>query len=650
MVLASPGIEIREIELTRSIDISDQTVAFVPVPSVKGPLDKVLFLSSRKELVDLLGEPTNDNFEWWFSAASIIQYGGILATYRPSTDDLNSATDTGVTALIKNYEDYYERKSTLTGFAVASRNPSDQYNGLIVSTATASGINTLEGFTYYISVGVDSVASLSVGTLVDIYDDSGATELATNVTVVAINTNTSGTFTVYLGSNTDITALSLEADADELREAGAATVLATVTTAETEYTGKVWDVLEYAPGKKWANLFITAPNQTEYGVTRNIENDEVHILVIDALGTFSGVAGTVLENWTGLSNQTNATGLNGVSIYYETAIEAQSNYIYFLGDLTNITVPTQYTLEGGSNYDFVLNSAEIESAVQEAFDVINDPETYEDIDFIVPGKITASIAAEAVRVADARKDCIACISPERGDVVGTSMTGNTKNANVIEFFSQFSNSSYAVFDNNYKYLYDEYNQVYRYVPCGADVAGLMINTINNSEPWFSPAGATRGNLRNAVQLAYNPTKAMRDALYTNRINPIVTVSGAGARLMGDKTALSYKSVFDRINVRLLFITLETFISRFARNQLFEVNDDTTRNNFRTTVESYLRSVEGRRGVEQFRVVCDTTNNTLEVINRNEFVADIYIRPSRSINFIQLNFIADGTNIAFSEIV
>lgn len=651
MALASPGIEIKEIELTRSIDVSDQTIAFVPLPAVKGPLDKVTFINSRKELIDIFGKPNNSNFEYWFSAATIIQYGGILATYRPSTDQLNNATDTGVSILIKNYEDYYENKPTLTGFAIASRNPSDEYNGLLVSTVSAKKLADYNALNT-ISFTIDTLpAALTLDKEVELYDVSGTVSLGVG-TVVAIRTNTAN-YTVYVGFVGAAPTLEV---GDEIQDpANANAVLETAssvsTVVSTDPNWDVWNVTEYKPGKLWTSLFVPKPGTSEYGTSRNIPNDEVHVIVVDETGLLSGVAGTVVERYLGYSSESAATAIDGSSLYYQNVIEILSSYIYFMEDIKEAP-PKQYILNGGSNYNFTVGTEldKVESAVQGSFDIINDPESYDDIDFIVPGKITASIAAEAITVATERKDCIACISPERSDVIGTSLSPAQKNLNVINFFGQFSNSSYAVFDCNYKYIYDEFNQVYRYIPCAADVAGLMITTNNNSEPWFSPAGASRGNIRNAVQLAYNPNKAQRDALYINRINPIVVVPGSGARLMGDKTALSFSSVFDRINVRRLFIVLEKFVGRFARDQLFEINDETTRANFRTTVESYMRSVEARRGVESFRVVCDTTNNTPEVINRNEFVADIFIRPSRSINFIQLNFIASATDVTFNEII
>jgi phage tail sheath protein FI len=257
-------------------------------------------------------------------------------------------------------------------------------------------------------------------------------------------------------------------------------------------------------------------------------------------------------------------------------------------------------------------------------------------------------ATNIIDLCELRKDCVGFISPRRADVVGVT-SGATQTTNVKAFFDGLASSSYAVFDSGYKYMYDKYNDVYRYVPLNGDVAGLAANTDNVADPWFSPAGYNRGQIRGAVKLAFNPTKAQRDILYPARINPVVTFPGQGTVLFGDKTALSRPSAFDRINVRRLFIVLEKAISTAAKFQLFEFNDEFTRAQFRNLVEPFLRDVQGRRGITDFSVIADETNNTGEVIDRNEFVADIYIKPARSINFITLNFIAVRTGVSFSEI-
>ena len=283
------------------------------------------------------------------------------------------------------------------------------------------------------------------------------------------------------------------------------------------------------------------------------------------------------------------------------------------------------------------------------YDLIKDPEIFGDIDFLVPGKITIAKAVGLIAISELRRDCITVVSPERSDVVNSN-TNSQKVDAIIDFFNQLPSTSYAIYDSGYKYIYDKYNDVYRYVPCAADVAGLCINATINAESWFSPAGYNRGGIRNATKLAFSPRQADRDRLYTARVNPISTFPGQGTVLFGDKTALASPSAFDRINVRRLFIELEKNIAQFSKYQLFEINDELTRSGFRAAVEPYLRGVQGRRGIYDFLVVCDTSNNTPDVIDRNEFKAEIYIKPARSINFITITFVATRTGVSFNELI
>ena len=286
--------------------------------------------------------------------------------------------------------------------------------------------------------------------------------------------------------------------------------------------------------------------------------------------------------------------------------------------------------------------------------MFNDAETI-DVDYILMGSSMSSVgetiakAQHVISIAASRKDCMAFISPHRGDVIGQPSTADIVNK-TVDFFDQLSSTSYAVFDNNYKYIYDKYNDVYRYIPCNGDMAGLVLSTTLNQEPWFSPAGFNRGNILNAIKLAYSPLKDHRDRLYAARVNPIVAFPGEGIILFGDKTALGYTSAFDRINVRRLFLVIEEAISDAAKNQLFELNDEFTRQQFKNIVEPFLRSVQSRRGVVDFLVVCDDSNNPPEAIDRGEFFAEIFVKPTRSINFITLTFTATRTGSSFSEIV
>jgi len=309
---------------------------------------------------------------------------------------------------------------------------------------------------------------------------------------------------------------------------------------------------------------------------------------------------------------------------------------------TAVTTPTDESLSNGSNGSTVTTGQK-----KTAYEKFEDSQTV-DIGLIVAGACDATHIDNLITIAENRKDAIAFVSPERSDVVNVT-SANTQTNNIISFYSSISSSSYVVFDSGYKYMYDRYSDVYRYVPLNGDMAGLAARTDLIADSWYSPAGLNRGNVRGAVKLAYNPNKTQRDDLYRNRINPVVTFPGQGTVLFGDKTGLSAPSAFDRINVRRLFITLEKAISTASKFQLFEFNDEFTRANFRNIVEPFLREVQGRRGITDFLVVCDETNNTGDVIDRNEFIAEIFVKPARSINFITLSFVATRTGVSFEEV-
>ena len=308
---------------------------------------------------------------------------------------------------------------------------------------------------------------------------------------------------------------------------------------------------------------------------------------------------------------------------------------------------------GGKDYSVSGGMAASLGDLNTAYDLFENKDE-KIIDFIIMGPGLGTLSESQAKanyligIADARKDCIAAIGPHRADIVGQTNT-TTQTNNLIDYFSPLTSSSFAVFDSGYKYSYDKFNNEFRYVPCNPDVAGMMVRTSLNSFPWVSPAGQRRGNLRNAVKLAYNPTKAQRDRLYPQRINSFVTKPGAGTFLFGDKTALSFASAFDRINVRRLFLTVERSLQYAAESQLFELNDELTRANFRNIVNPYLRDVQAKSGLTDFLVICDETNNTPDIIDNNEFRADIFLKPTRSINFITLTFVATRTGVSFEEV-
>ena len=410
-------------------------------------------------------------------------------------------------------------------------------------------------------------------------------------------------------------------------------------------------------GWTYANQFTSAPGNSSYTTSQSGKFDELHVIVVDEDGKFTGTSGTVLEKFAFVSKASDAKDDSGNSNYYKNVIAAQSRYIHWMDHATangasnwgtaasgttfaNLTSNVTVSLAGG--VDGTISSANVITA----YDNFNNAESV-DVSLVISGPANQAIAADLISMCETRKDCLVFLSPLKSDVVnnaGSEVTAAVATRNAL------TSTSYAVFDSNWKYQYDKYADVYRWVPCNGDVAGLCARTDLERDPWFSPGGLNRGILKNVIKLAWNPTKTNRDDLYTKGINPIVSFQGEGTVLFGDKTMLSKPSAFDRINVRRLFIVLEKAIARAARFSLFEFNDQFTRAQFVNLVEPYLRDVQGRRGITDFRVVCDETNNTGEVIDRNEFVGDIYIKPARSINFIQLNFVAVRTGVSFDEVV
>ena len=467
-----------------------------------------------------------------------------------------------------------------------------------------------------------------------------------------------------------------------------------IANVESDYATR-----SYGLNTMWKNI-AARPTTSAWVAERGGHNDLMHILVIDGDGLLTGTPGSVVEKFTDVSKASDAKSPQGDNIYYKDVVKAKSQYLLWGSHDTGEVYDKDVNAYGGFglsgiNREFDLikssvsindlddptgtnpqakpligtkNQATIRYALQggvdgysiarpetlAAYTLFNDAETI-DVDYILMGSSMSSVgetiakAQHVISIAAARKDCMAFISPHRGDVIGQPSTADIV-TKTIDFFEQLSSTSYAVFDNNYKYIYDKYNDVYRYIPCNGDMAGLVLSTTLNQEPWFSPAGFNRGNILNAIKLAYSPLKDHRDRLYAARVNPIVAFPGEGIILFGDKTALGYTSAFDRINVRRLFLVIEEAISDAAKNQLFELNDEFTRQQFKNIVEPFLRSVQSRRGVVDFLVVCDDSNNPPEAIDRGEFFAEIFVKPTRSINFITLTFTATRTGSSFSEIV
>jgi hypothetical protein len=425
-------------------------------------------------------------------------------------------------------------------------------------------------------------------------------------------------------------------------------------------------------GKLIINSFPSAPTTSSQAAAKGIVNDEVHMLVLDSTrGTWTGVASQVLEKYSYLSKIRGVTRSDGTNVYYRDAINSTSKYIWVLNtpsasqvnDIQNVdwnqninslavganlrdlnAVAQTLTLSGGQDYSTVT-----EGDILSAYTQFNNTELY-DISLVATGDVSASLASSIINgVAEVRKDCVVFVSPRNADASPIVATGSTAISSIRTFKTAVTNSTYAFMDSGAKYQYDRYNDVYRWIPLNGDMAGLCARTDYTSDPWFSPGGFTRGQVKNVVKLGFNPGQTERDNLYKEGVNPVVTFPGQGTILFGDKTFTSKPSAFDHINVRRLFIVLEKAVATAAKFQLFEFNDDFTRAQFRNLVEPFLRNVQGRRGIVDFRVKCDSTNNTGEVIDRNEFVASIFIKPNRSINFITLNFVAARSSVSFDEI-
>ena len=521
----------------------------------------------------------------------------------------------------------------------------------------------------------------------------GVTGILEDDQVITQGTNTAainGTIErrVYIALDKD----SIEFEATDAIEDTNSTSIA-ISSVRDEYAER-----EYLPGAKWQEV-AQRPGTSLYASGKGGHRDEMNILVIDVDGKITGTAGTLLERYVGVSKASDGKSDVGENNYYPEVIKQKSDYVYWgehETDVFNATATAsdgnwgqtaedrQFNLlrsaAGGKNYpagDTAIGTANnsvyyyrlasgatytvtgsvytiLNSDLSSSYDLVNDRESVT-INYLPAGPLGNSEADALGKVTiltdlvELRKDCIAFISPRRGSVIGVTNPATVCD-NIIEFMKGVTSSSYLVIDSGYKYIYDKYNDKYRYIPCNSDTAGLTLRTEVQFEPWFSPAGFNRGNLLNVIKLAYTPNKTQRDKLYSNRINPIVTFPGQGTVLYGDKTALKFNSAFDRINVRKLFLTIESFIETASKNILFEQNDEGTRASFLNVVEPYMTDVQGRRGVTDFLVKCDESNNPPEAVDRNEFAADIYVKPTRTINFITLSFVATRSGVDFSEVV
>jgi len=605
----SPGVNISEIDLTNVVPAVATTEGAIAGVFRWGPEDQRILVTSEQDLANRFGKPASyytdsglttlwENYETWFSAANFLAYSDALYVTRVTDSTTTAATTSNFSAKYKGKLGNSIQISSCTstvGMGITQR-----ADRLAISAFATTGV----------------VGNLTAANSADTYLVVGTRMILTDgVELVVSSVAAAATDTV---------------DAAKFQR--------TVTFERRYSPSNGADYAEATNGYKtqWGDgdLFDSAPSTA----TR------MHIVVRDADGEISGTKGTLLERFEDVDTVDGAVAADGSSNFLPVFLENRSDWI-------KCTAPQANTLGSSGGYGIVtltsgddgLDEDDITAGdVIAGYNLYTDPADV-DVSLIIQGKAKTSVLANHIinNICEVRKDCVGFISPEVDD---------TTVANMVAFAGNLTASTFAVIDSGYKYQYDKYADVYRWIPLNADIAGLCARTDDVRDPWFSPAGYSRGNVKNVVKLQLNPAKAERDVLYKSKINPVITQPGQGTILFGDKTNAPTTSAFDRINVRRLFIVLEKAIGVAAKSTLFEFNDDFTRAQFKNLVEPFLRDVQGRRGIYDFRVVCDETNNTSNVIDSNQFVGDIYIKPARSINYIQLNFVAVRSGVEFSEVV
>ena len=622
----SPGVIIRERDLSNAVVVGDVaiTAAFAST-FVKGPVGTITNINSERELIDQFGGPSDDNAADWLVASEFLQYGGRLAVVRAATA-VKNATASGTGVLIKDKVDF-DGGATSEVFAARYAGTDGNYYRVVVVDRGADEIATVVG--HGLTVG----ATYNDGTNDhEVYAVLGVDTIAIiNTDGVKASANAIATTPWY--SNTTIASTGLKLGAIGPR-----------------------------------------PGTSAFAAENYVNYDELHVAVIDER------TNAIVERFTYLSKLSDAKTPEGASNYWRDVLNKESAYLYSgaevatglqatgvawggtaaaAGGAAGATVKlklilTRETLLSGGVDDYAYNAGEIQIAYNEFLDTEASK-----IDFVIMGGSmgteadTLTKAGAVIGVATSRTDCIAFVSPHVGNQVaasGGALSSTQQRDNTIAFFDSLPSTSYAIFDSGIKYTYDRFNDKYRYLGCNGDIAGLCVRTSNAVDDWISPAGLNRGGLRNVVKLAYNPNKADRDELYQSRVNPIVAFPGSGPVLFGDKTALASPSAFDRINVRRLFLNIEKRAADLGKQVLFEQNDSVTRGNFNSAIISYLAEVQARRGLTDYLVVCDETNNTPAVIDRNEFVAELYLKPTRSINYVTVTVTATRTGVEFSEVV
>ena len=703
------------------VDATSAAVGAIVAPFVQGPVDSPVLVESESDLLKTFGEPyeTDKHYEHWLVASSYLAYGGNLQVVRADADQLTNSFVGAANSIKIKSETHYEQlgydNNTITDVTFAARNPGSWANGIRVatidgladqilggiSTSTASGITSVRagmGVTQAFSATLPGSGSTSTldgylkGVVTEALDSNGNASVK-----VLSHVSAGGTVTDVDYQSAGIYRFGASGDLFFHATDGNTTALGSTsfTSRKDWFDQQSLTLTSVGSTISW-NTIVDRPGTSQYAADRNSRFDEIHVVVIDGKGEVTGNAGTILERHVSLSKAKDAEFSLGSTAYWRKYLYNTSDYVFggsqpagitTTGFSANFTLQSDqgwdqnsegiifgasgsntYSLSGGKNYD---NGTDLTSSgalsstlgkISSGYALFENTEQY-NVDFLLMGSgnytqsSAQALANKLISVAEARKDAVAFISPNRGSFLSDGTVGTVTvysdadiTENVLSFYAPVTSSTYAVFDSGYKYMYDRFSDTFRYVPLNGDIAGTCARNDINQFPWFSPAGTARGTILNAVKLAYNPSKTQRDKLYSNRINPVIFSPGDGIVLFGDKTGFAKASAFDRINVRRLFIYLEDAISAAAKDQLFEFNDEITRTNFVNIVEPFLRDVQSKRGIFDYVVICDETNNTAAVIDNNEFVADIFIKPARSINFIGLTFVATRTGVSFEEVI
>lgn len=625
--LVSPGIKITEVDQISSAPSVATTTGVFAGQFRWGPIEDPTLVSSEADLVAQFGVPTQNNAVDFLSAANFLSYSQSLYTVRVANTALN-AVASGAGTLIKN-RDVYENTTSFSTGPWAAKWAGSLGNTLRVSACPSS------------AAWESTFAATG-----DPANDA--------IVLVAGNTTVTGTNTTFTTQMVNGDLLVVSGKSYKVKTVTSNTVL----TLEAAPTANASGLVSTSK-RRWEffDLFSAAPGTTTWGALKGASGDEIHVVVVDEDGEFTGVKNNVLEKFASLSKGSDAKGENGGTNFYKDVINQQSKYVWWTGHdaagtnwansltgttYTTVAQPKNYSLSNGADGGDLTDASRILGYTK-----VNDKDVYP-LSVVIAGQASSTVINSIIAdLCEIRKDCVVVASPPRASVVNNA--GNETNS-IVNWLSEVRTSTYAVLDSGWKYQYNKYTDSFIYVPLNPDVAGCMARNDLNRDPWISPAGATNGRILNVTKLSWNPFQSDRDTLYKYGVNPVITQARIGTVLFGDKTFTTRNTSFNRINVRRLFIELEKTISSSAASSvLFEQNDAATRTNFVNLISPYLKSVQARRGISDFKVVCDQTNNPDDVVNNNEFICDIFVKPTRSVNFIQLNFVAVRGTASFTEV-